>query len=126
MDGPHLVYPFIHRWAFGLLLLSATVNNAVVHNDVQVCAPVLPLSFGVTLRQRYCPHFTGDETGPRRSDLQKAVLLVSGDVAREDTATASLTASIPRLHPTCYVHSASVLALDSKCLSGQSLLHRQL
>lgn len=80
-------------------------------------SPTLPLIPRVTLQQRRCPHFTGNETGLRRSDLQKAVLLVSGDV-KSWPPPASPPSSRGPVQPTCYLRSVSVPASDSKCLSG--------
>ena len=44
MYKPWFVFPFIHRWTVGLLLLWAIVDNTSMHMDVQISVRVLVFS----------------------------------------------------------------------------------
>ena len=57
VDGPHLVYPFISWWTFGLFLFLATVNNAAVNICFQVfCAHMFSFLLGINLGMELLGH----------------------------------------------------------------------
>ena len=55
----HFVYPFVHQWAFGLLLPFGCVTNAAMHVGVDLygsCVSVQPPEgFSNCLLYQFCP-----------------------------------------------------------------------